>query len=79
MIRERAKVMKNNTICIPKSVREKLSLHESDIVIVRVRNQEAIIRKAPTWHDLLGVGEKTFKALGGGEKFLKKERAAWGK
>lgn len=79
MILEHAKIMKNNTICIPKKARTYLNLQKSDNVIITAKNHYLMIKKAPNWKDLLGMGKKTFSALGGGEKFLKKERASWGK
>lgn len=78
MIQEYATVMENNTICIPKSVRERHDLHKGDKVIFKNRNQDVILKKAPSsWHDLLGIGKKAYAAYGGGEKYLKHERAGW--
>lgn len=77
MIQEYAKVMRNNTICIPKEIRDCLNVHESDMVIMTIKNHKAIIKKAPTWKDLLGLGKKAYAPYGGGEAYLKKERASW--
>lgn len=78
MIQETAKVMQNNTICIPKSIREKLCLKEKDSVILTLNGNKVGFRKAPSsWLELAQKSPKIFKKYGGGEAYLKKERADW--
>ncbi len=36
-----------------------------------------VIKGVSSLDELRGIGKETFKALGGGEAFLKKERALW--
>lgn len=78
MIQATARVMQNNTICIPKKIREKLSIREKDLIIVKLDGNKASFKKAPsTWMDLAKVAPNIFKKYGGGEKYLKKERESW--
>ncbi len=80
LIKNTATVMQNNTICIPKNIREKLNIQPKDIFILTLKNSQVNLVKAPSsWKDLAGIGKKTYQKLGGGEKFLAKERSAWPK
>jgi AbrB family looped-hinge helix DNA binding protein len=74
-----AKVMQNFTICVPQPIRENLGVKQGDQVILSIdKSGEVKLMKAITTLDeLIGIGEKTFKALGGGEAFIKSERKQW--
>ena len=74
-----AKVMQNFTICIAQPIRESLNLKQGDQVMLSMNeNGEVKLMKAITsLNELVGIGKKTFKALGGGEAFLKEERKQW--
>lgn len=74
-----AKIMQNYTICIAQPIREQLKWKQGDQLILSLdENGEVKIMKAITSLDeLVGIGEETFKALGGGEKFLANERKNW--
>ena len=69
----------NYTICITLPIREKAHLKPQDKVVLSVNEQGEIrITKMPkTLRELSGHGKDVFKALGGGEAFIKKERASW--
>lgn len=73
----KVKVMKNFTICIPKEIREKMSIKISDMLIISSQNDQIVIQKTPSFEDLAGIGKKTFKKLGGGETYLQQERDSW--
>ncbi len=74
-----AKVMQNFTICISQPIRDKLKLEQGDHVILSMneRGEVSLTKGVSSLRDLIGVGAKTFKELGGGENFLKKERQSW--
>lgn len=76
-----AKVMQNFTICISKPIREKLQIKRGDEIILTLTPQGELklVKAITTLNGLVGMGKKTFKDLGGGEAFIKKERAQWEK
>jgi hypothetical protein len=41
------------------------------------KGEVQLMKAVGSLEDLVGIGEKSFKRLGGGEKFLKNERAQW--
>lgn len=73
--------MQNFTICISKPIREKLQIKRGDEMILTLTPQGELklVKAITTLNGLVGMGKKTFKALGGGESFIKKERAQWEK
>lgn len=74
-----AKVMQNFTICIAQPIREQLELKQGDQVILTMNKQGEVklTKGVGSLEELVGIGKKTFKALGGGEVYLKKERKQW--
>jgi len=74
-----ATITSNGTVCIPKKLRKQMNLKAKDKVyfLLEANGKISMIKIPTTIDDLVGLGEKTFKALGGGEKFLKKERNLW--
>ena len=72
-------VMQNYTICITLPIRLRANLKPKDKVILSAyQNGEITITKAPQkLEDWVGHGKEVFKALGGGENFIKKERKSW--
>lgn len=74
-----AKVMQNFTICIAQPIRERLDLNKGDQVVLSMNEQGEVrlMKAVSSLDDLLGIGKETFKKLGGGEQFLKKEREQW--
>ena len=78
MILEHAKIMRNNTIFLPAKIREALGVKVSDIIVFSANHHRADIKRAPSsWHELAGLGKKVYAAYGGGEKYLRSERAGW--
>lgn len=79
MISEKATVMQNNTICIPKKLRKKLNIKPKDTLTVVLKGDTLQIKKYKpvTLNDLVGIGKEAYKSYGGGEVYLKKERESW--
>ena len=49
-------ISSKNQVVIPSSVRTKLGLHSGDrLVIERVTSTEVVLKKEPTYHDLIGT------------------------
>lgn len=76
-----AKVMQNFTICISQPIRDQLKLEQGDHVILSLneKGEVSLTKGVSSLQDLVGLAKDTFKELGGGESFLKKERASWKK
>ena len=74
-----AKVMQNFTICIAQPIRDHLELKKGDEVILSMdeSGEVKMMKGVSSLDDLFGTGKETFKALGGGAAFLKKEREQW--
>ncbi|OGX39547.1 MAG: hypothetical protein A2984_02510 [Omnitrophica WOR_2 bacterium RIFCSPLOWO2_01_FULL_41_12] len=74
-----AKVMQNFTICIAQPIRDHLELKKGDEVILSMdeNGEIKLMKGVSSLGDLVGIGKKSLKALGGGEAFLKKERKQW--
>lgn len=69
-------------IVVPKEVRAKLKLKAGMMVGVYALDADrAVITKRPVdpVAALEGLGAEVWQALGGGEKYLKQERASWDK
>ena len=75
-----AKVMQNFTICIAQPIRDRLNLKKGDEVILSMNEsgEVKLMKGVGSLEELVGMGKKTLKALGGGKAFLKKERKQWG-
>ncbi len=74
-----ATVMQNHTVCIPKAIREEMDIHPRDIVLFTYDAGKITIQKALDWSFFAGAAKNSFKKIGGGEAFMKKERASWGR
>lgn len=79
MVSAKATVMQNNTICIPKKLRQKLNIKPKDKLMVSLKGESIQIKKYTpvTLNDLVGLGKDAYKFYGGGEAYLKKERESW--
>ena len=79
MIAEKGTVMQNNTICIPKKLRQKLDIKPKDKLMLILKGESIQIKKYQpvTLKDLVGIGKTAYKSYGGGEAYLKKERKSW--
>lgn len=71
-------------VTVPASIRKALSLSPGDILAWLLQVKEAAlpeIRVKPlpqSWASYTrGLGKKLFSKVGGGEKYLKKERVTW--
>ena len=77
-----AKLSKKYQIVVPKAVREKMRLHAgANIHIYSVDEDRALLVKQPKDYvaALEGLGKEVWAALGGGDKYIREERATWGK
>ncbi len=71
-----------NQIVVPKEVREKLKLVPgAKISIYPVDDNHAILTRQSEDYvkSLRGLGKEVWQALGGADKYIKEERAAWDK
>lgn len=73
------KLSKRHQMVLPKAAREALGVGAGGRVLVVVEGQTVRLLPEPErWSDYIyGLGEETWKRLGGGEQFLAEERAAW--
>lgn len=78
-IKDIAKIMRNNTVCIPKVIRTKMGIEPKDIVMFVYDGTFTTIKKISGWDSFAGAAKTSFRKIGGGEVFLRKERASWGK
>ena len=76
-----AKVSSKNQITIPRSALATLGLGKSRRVAIEVKRDGVLVRPLRTSvvADHYGYARETWRALGGGEKYLKGERNAWKK
>jgi AbrB family looped-hinge helix DNA binding protein len=67
-------------ITVPIEVRRALGLRPGDRVAVRAAGDFAVLLPVRgNWTDhLRGLGAAEWRALGGADRFLERERAAWG-
>ena len=74
------KLSERNQMVLPKAAREALGISPGERVLVLVRGGEVRLLAEPAdWAEhLYGLGEEAWRELGGGEQFLRRERAAWG-
>jgi len=68
-----------NQIMLPKAACEALGIEPGERILIIVDGQEVRLLPEPkVWSDYIyGLGKPLWEALGGGEKFLREERAAW--
>ena len=74
-----SRLTKKYQITLPVEVRKQLGLKAGDLVVIALEGGRAVltpIHGSFTDH-LTGLGKEVWKALGGGEQFLKGEREAW--
>lgn len=49
-------ISSKNQIVIPREMREELGISSGDkLVVERLENGEAVLKKAPSYHDLIGI------------------------
>lgn len=73
------KLSKRNQMVLPKVAREALGVKPGGRVLIIVEDQRVRLLPEPEdWTDYIyGLGEDVWAALGGGERFLREERASW--
>ena len=73
------KLNAHNQIRLPKAACEALGIEPGERIMVIVDGREVRLLPEPkVWSDYIyGLGKPMWEALGGGEKFLREERAAW--
>ncbi len=73
------KLSKRNQMVLPKAARQALGVDPGGRVLVIVQDQRVRLLPEPeNWTEYVyGLGEDMWTALGGGERFLQEERAAW--
>ena len=79
---EVAKLSKKYQIVVPKEVRKKMNLHVGERVAVYsvAENRAMLVRRPKSYADALqGLGKEVWEALGGADKYIRKERASWDK
>ncbi len=68
-----------NQVTLPKDARRALGVQPGEQLLVVVENQRVyLLPKVENWTDYIyGLGKDMWADLGGGEKFLQEERAAY--
>lgn len=57
-----------------------MAIQPKDVVIITYKDDLVTLKKAPSsWESIVGLGKDVYKKYGGGESYLKKERAGWKK
>jgi AbrB family looped-hinge helix DNA binding protein len=79
MITTVVKLSERNQMVLPKAAREALGINSGSHVMVVIEGQNVRLLPEPeNWSDYIyGLGKSTWEELGGGEQFLREERAAW--
>ncbi len=73
------KLSERNQTVLPKIAREALGVEPGGHILVIVDGQDVRLLPEPeNWSDYIyGLGKAMWEKLGGGENFLREERAAW--
>ena len=68
-----------NQVTLPRDARKALGVQPGERLLVVVENQRVyLLPEVENWADYIyGLGKDMWAELGGGEKFLQEERAAW--
>lgn len=79
MVSVLVKLSERNQMVLPKAAREAIGVKPGGRVVVIVEGQSVHLLPEPeNWTEYLsGLGAETWAELGGGEHFLREERAAW--
>lgn len=66
-------------VTVPKEIREALRLSPGNLVHFAIEGGKAVLRPAPDSYarSLKGLGKETWRALGGADRFLRRERDSW--
>ena len=73
------KLSQRTQMVLPKAARQALGVAPGGRVLVIVQEQRVRLLPEPeNWTEYVyGLGEDMWAALGGGERFLREERASW--
>lgn len=76
---EMAKLTSKYQITIPAKIRKSLHIKKGDYLHLEVENGMVIMRPIPQSYTeyMAGLGKSAWKKLGGGEKYIKRERKSW--
>lgn len=74
-----AKVSPRNQLSLPRGVRKALGIRPGDTVLFIIEgDQVCLLRRPPDLTEYAyGLGKEAWEKLGGGEAFLREERAGW--
>jgi AbrB family looped-hinge helix DNA binding protein len=66
-------------VTVPKEIRKALRLSPGNLVHFAIEGGKAVLRPAPDSHTraLKGLGKGVWRALGGADRFLRRERESW--
>ncbi len=73
------KLTRKCQVTVPKEIRRALRLKPGDRVFFAVEGGRAVLRPAPGSYaeSIRGLGKAAWRALGGGDRFLRAERDSW--
>lgn len=76
-----AKISSKNQITLPVSILRAFHLGKGRRILIEPRREGVLIRplKKTVAEDYYGYAKELWRELGGGEKYLRKERDSWGK
>ena len=79
MVSAVVRLNRRNQIVLPRAAREALGVEPGGRVQVVVDGEHVCLLPEPeSWAETIyGLGEEMWAALGGGEQFLREQRAAW--
>jgi AbrB family looped-hinge helix DNA binding protein len=74
-----AKVSPRNQLSLPRGVRRALGIQPGDTVLFIIEDDQVrLVRRPPNITEYTyGLGKEAWQRIGGGEAFLREERAAW--
>lgn len=73
------KLSRRNQMVLPKAAREALGVKPGGRLLVLIEGRSVrLIPEPEDWSEwIYGLGAEIWQSLGGGEAFLKEERASW--
>ncbi len=72
-------ISSKNQITLPKSLLEEVGLKIGNKLIIKIKDNKIVLEPQPKslTQYYKGLGRESWKKLGGGESYLKKERKLW--
>ena len=76
---EMTKLTSKYQITIPAKIRKSLHIQKGDYLHLEVEKGMVIMRPIPQSYTeyMAGLGKSVWKKLGGGEKYIRRERKSW--